>query len=180
MIREATIADLPAIIEIYNTSIPGRMATADLEPVTVASRMEWFLAHNPELRPLWVLTADDKVKAWLSFRSFYGRAAYRHTAEVSVYVSPDSLRQKLGDRLLSKAIDTIEFGNLRQVSKAIETAPNLDLKTLVAFIFAHNQPSLNLFKKHDFQQWGYLPQIAELNGIDRDLVILGRQLSMSY
>jgi L-amino acid N-acyltransferase YncA len=165
MIREATIADLPAIIEIYNTSIPGRMATADLEPVTVASRMEWFLAHNPELRPLWVLTADDKVKAWLSFRSFYGRAAYRHTAEVSVYVSPDSLRQKLGDRLLSKAI---------------ETAPNLDLKTLVAFIFAHNQPSLNLFKKHDFQQWGYLPQIAELNGIDRDLVILGRQLSMSY
>ncbi|PSB43806.1 GNAT family N-acetyltransferase [Chamaesiphon polymorphus] len=165
MIREATIADLPAIIEIYNTSIPGRMATADLEPVTVASRMEWFLAHNPELRPLWVLTADDKVKAWLSFRSFYGRAAYRHTAEISIYVSPESLRQKLGDRLLSKAI---------------ETAPNLDLKTLVAFIFSHNQPSLNLFKKHDFQQWGYLPQIAEINGIDRDLVILGRQLSMSH
>jgi L-amino acid N-acyltransferase YncA len=164
MIREATIEDLPAIIEIYNTSIPGRMATADLEPVTVASRMEWFLAHNPELRPLWVLTTDDKIKAWLSFRSFYGRAAYRHTAEISVYVSPDSLRQKLGDRLLSKAI---------------ETAPQLDLKTLVAFIFAHNQPSLNLFKKHDFQQWGYLPQIAELNGIDRDLVILGRQLSIS-
>jgi L-amino acid N-acyltransferase YncA len=165
MIREATIADLPAIIEIYNTSIPGRMATADLEPVTVASRMEWFLAHNPELRPLWVLTADDKIKAWLSFRSFYGRAAYRHTAEISIYVSPDSLRQKLGGKLLSKAI---------------ETAPQLDLKTLVAFIFAHNQPSLNLFKKHDFQQWGYLPQIAELNGIDRDLVILGRQLAMSH
>ncbi|AFY96492.1 GNAT family N-acetyltransferase [Chamaesiphon minutus] len=164
MIREATIADLPAIIEIYNTSIPGRMATADLEPVTVASRMEWFLAHNPELRPLWVSTAEDKIEAWLSFRSFYGRAAYRHTAEISIYVSPDSLRQKLGDRLLSKAI---------------ETAPQLDLKTLVAFIFAHNQPSLNLFKKHDFQQWGYLPQIAELNGIDRDLVILGRQLSIN-
>jgi L-amino acid N-acyltransferase YncA len=161
MIRVATIEDLPAIIEIYNTSIPGRMATADLEPVTVASRMEWFLAHNPEHRPLWVLAADDNIKAWLSFRSFYGRAAYRHTAEVSVYVSPDSLRQKLGDCLLSKAIST---------------APSLDLKTLVAFIFAHNQPSLNLFKKHDFQQWGYLPQIAELNGIDRDLAILGRQV----
>jgi L-amino acid N-acyltransferase YncA len=161
MIRDATIEDLPTIIEIYNTSIPGRMATADLEPVTVTSRMEWFLAHNPELRPLWVLAEDDKIKAWLSFRSFYGRAAYRHTAEVSVYVSPNSLRQKLGDRLLSKAISI---------------APSLDLKTLVAFIFAHNQPSLNLFKKHEFQQWGYLPQIAELNGIDRDLVILGKQV----
>ncbi len=161
MIRDAAIADLPAIIEIYNTSIPGRMATADLEPVTVASRMEWFAAHHSQRRPLWVLEIEDKITAWLSFRSFYGRDAYRHTVEISVYVSPDYHRQHLGDRLLSKAIDT---------------APNLNIKTVVAFIFAHNQPSLNLFKKHDFQQWGYLPQIAELNGIDRDLIILGRKI----
>jgi L-amino acid N-acyltransferase YncA len=161
MIRDATIEDLPAIIEIYNTSIPGRMATADLEPVTVASRMEWFETHTPDLRPLWVSEVDNNVRAWLSFRSFYGRDAYRHTVEISVYVSPASHRQHLGDGLLSKAI---------------ETTPRLDIKTLVAFIFSHNQPSLNLFKKHGFQQWGFLPQIAELNGIDRDLVILGRQV----
>ncbi len=161
MIRDATIEDLPAIIEIYNTSIPGRMATADVEPVTVASRMDWFQAHTPERRPLWVYEVDGKTSAWLSFRSFYGRDAYRHTVEVSVYVSPDYHRQKLGYRLLERAV---------------KIAPSLDVKTLVAFIFAHNQPSLNLFKKYDFQQWGYLPQIAELNGIDRDLVILGKQL----
>ena len=161
MIRDATIEDLPTIIKIYNTSIPGRMATADLEPVTVASRLEWFATHDPKLRPLWVLVEDENIKALLSFRSFYGRAAYRHTAEISIYVSPDSHRKKIGDRLLLKAI---------------EVAPSLDLKTLVAFIFAHNQPSLNLFKKHEFQQWGYLPQIAELNGIDRDLMILGRKV----
>ena len=161
MIRDAKIEDLPAIIGIYNTSIPGRMATADLEPVTVESRLDWFGAHTPARRPLWVLELNDKVTAWLSFRSFYGREAYRHTAEVSVYVSPDYQRQKLGNKLLIQAI---------------ETAPSLDLKTLVAFIFAHNPPSLNLFKKQGFQQWGYLPQIAELNGIDRDLVILGRQM----
>ncbi|WP_373542008.1 N-acetyltransferase family protein [Chamaesiphon sp.] len=164
MIRDATIADLPAIIEIYNTSIPGRMATADLEPVTVDSRLEWFTAHTPDRRPLWVFEADDKIKGWFSFRSFYGRDAYRHTAEVSVYVSPDYQHQKLGGTLLTQAI---------------ASTPKLDLKTLVAFIFSHNQPSLNLFKKHDFQQWGYLPQIAELNGIDRDLVILGRQVATS-
>ena len=70
MIRDATIDDLPAIIEIYNTSIPGRMATADLEPVTVASRMDWFMAHTADRRPLWVVEADDKIKAWFSFRSF--------------------------------------------------------------------------------------------------------------
>jgi L-amino acid N-acyltransferase YncA len=161
MIRDAEIEDLAAIVEIYNTSIPGRMATADLEPVTVESRMEWFVAHIPNRRPLWVLEIDDRIRAWLSLRSFYGRDAYRHTAEVSVYVSPEYHRQHLGDRLLEHAI---------------ASSPNLDLNTLVAFIFSHNQPSLNLFKKHKFLQWGYLPEIAELDCCDRDLVILGRKI----
>src|SRR5437773_2631091 len=34
-VRDATEADLPAIVAIYNAAIPGRTATADLEPVTV-------------------------------------------------------------------------------------------------------------------------------------------------
>lgn len=34
-VRDAVEADLPAIVDIYNASIPGRMATADAEPVTV-------------------------------------------------------------------------------------------------------------------------------------------------
>jgi L-amino acid N-acyltransferase YncA len=177
MIRIATIEDLPSIVDIYNTSIPGRMATADLVPVTVASRLEWFEAHPPDRRPLWTILVprgsanevDDKIGGWLSLRSFYGRDAYRHTAEVSVYVSPDYHRQHLGDRLLAHAI---------------ASSPSLDLNTLVGFIFGHNQPSLNLFKKHQFQQWGFLPQIADLNGSDspvemrceRDLVILGRKI----
>ncbi len=161
MIRDATSDDLPTIIEIYNASIPGRMATADLETVTVASRREWFATHTVERRPLWVLEVDDRVVAWLSFRSFYGREAYRHTAELSVYVAPADRRRQLGNRLLIRAV---------------ETAHRLDLTTLIAFIFAHNSPSLNLFTKHQFQQWGYLPRIAELDGIDRDLVILGRRI----
>ncbi|MBM2806873.1 MAG: N-acetyltransferase [Deltaproteobacteria bacterium] len=37
-IREAIDADLPAIVTIYNSAIPGRMATADTQPVTVESR----------------------------------------------------------------------------------------------------------------------------------------------
>lgn len=34
--RKAVHADLPRIVEIYNQIIPSRLATADLEPVTVA------------------------------------------------------------------------------------------------------------------------------------------------
>ena len=51
-IRHAMAADLPAIVAIYNASIPGRMATADTQPVTVAQREEWFRAFDPDSRPL--------------------------------------------------------------------------------------------------------------------------------
>ena len=57
-LRDATTTDLPAIVGIYNATIPGRMATADTEPITVASRLAWFEAHNPATRPLWVLVDE--------------------------------------------------------------------------------------------------------------------------
>lgn len=51
-VRDATCEDLPRIVEIYNASIPGRLATSDLEPVTVESRREWFASHGPEGHPM--------------------------------------------------------------------------------------------------------------------------------
>lgn len=37
--RDATEHDLPAIVEIYNAAVATRMATAQLEPVTVEERL---------------------------------------------------------------------------------------------------------------------------------------------
>jgi phosphinothricin acetyltransferase len=38
MIRDATEDDLPAIVAIYNASIPSRTATADTEPISIKRR----------------------------------------------------------------------------------------------------------------------------------------------
>ncbi len=46
-IRDAVEADLPAIVEIYNAAVPGRLATGDLDPVSVQSRQAWFREHTP-------------------------------------------------------------------------------------------------------------------------------------
>ena len=80
-IRHATSEDLPAIVAIYNSSIPGRMATADTQPVTVAQREEWFRAFDPRSRPLWVMDEGGAVAGWLGVRSLYGRPAYHRTVE---------------------------------------------------------------------------------------------------
>lgn len=158
LIRDAHETDLPEIVAIYNASIPGRMATADLEPVSVESRVIWFSEHIPSYLPLWVMEVDKAICGWLSFQSFYGRPAYQATAEISIYVAPTYHRRGVGRQLLSRAI---------------RTSPSLGLKTLLGFIFAHNQPSLQLFESLGFQRWGYLPKVAELDGVERDLEIVG-------
>ncbi len=60
-IRNATSEDLPAIVEIYNSSIPSREATADTDPVSLESKKEWFYLHNPKTRPLWIL--EKKIRS---------------------------------------------------------------------------------------------------------------------
>lgn len=160
-LRDATAADLPAIVEIYNATIPGRLATADTEFVTVESRLPWLHAHNPRTRPLWVLEADARVCAWLSFNSFYGRPAYHPTAEISLYVAESHRRRGLARRLLLEAI---------------ARAPACELSTLLGFIWAHNTPSLRLFEAHRFARWGHLPRVAVLDGVERDLIIVGRRV----
>ena len=159
--RLATRDDLARIVEIYNATIPSRRATADTEPVSVESRVRWFEEHSPGFRPLWVVEVDGRIAAWLSFSSFYGRPAYNKTAELSVYV--DAARRKLG------------LGSYL-LAQAISHAPALELDTLLGFIFGHNQPSLSLFEKHGFERWGELPRVALLDGVERDLLILGRRV----
>lgn len=158
IIRDAVATDLQAIVAIYNAAIPQRLATADLEPISVASRSSWFYEHIPLKRPIWVMEVDQVIAGWLSFQSFYGRPAYHATAEISIYVAPNYQRCGIGRQLLTQAI---------------RHSPNFGLKTLLGFIFAHNQPSLHLFHSLGFQRWGFLPQVAELDGVERDLLIMG-------
>jgi L-amino acid N-acyltransferase YncA len=161
-LRDATEGDLPAIVDIYNRTIPGRMVTADTEPVTVESRVGWFRAHNPQTRPIWVATEQGKIAAWLSLSSFYGRPAYAATVEVSVYVGEEHRRKGLGRHLLTEAI---------------ARAPQFGVTTFMGFIWAHNEPSLRLFAAQAFERWGHLPRIAVLDGLDRDVVIVGRRVA---
>jgi phosphinothricin acetyltransferase len=160
-IRDAAEADLPAIVDIYNAAIPGRRATADTVPVSVEGRRPWFHQHTSSHRPLWVMDEEGPVAGWLGFSSFYGgRPAYHATAEVSLYVAPGRQRRGIGRALLTEAI---------------RRAPSLGLKTLLYFSFEHNTPSVRLAESLGFQRWGHLPGIAELEGVERGLLLLGRR-----
>ena len=160
--RIASESDLPAIVSIYNSTVASRQSTADLVEVTVESRREWFAQHSPDKRPLLVHEQDNRIVAWVSFQSFYGRAAYDHTAEISIYLTPECRGQGLGKILLAEALDL---------------TPRLRIKTIVGFVFSHNKPSIRLFESFGFKQWGKLPDIAEMDGKEFSLSIIGKRVN---
>lgn len=160
--RDASIDDLSIIVDIYNSTVPSRMATADTEFVSINDRLDWFKEHNPDKRPLWIVEYEGKICGWVSFQSFYGRPAYNGTAEISIYFNKDLRGKGLGKRTLSKVI---------------EECPRLEIDTLLGFIFGHNEPSIRLFSSFGFEEWAHLPEVAKLDGIKRDLIILGKKIS---
>ncbi|KGE13319.1 GNAT family N-acetyltransferase [Sphingobacterium deserti] len=161
--RDASHSDLKQIVAIYNTTIASRLVTADTEEVSLESRESWFAAHNPEQRPLWIVENENKeTVGWVSFQSFYGRPAYNGTVEISIYLSPEMRGLGYGKQILNDSIGR---------------APQLGIKTLLAFIFAHNEPSLQLFYKTGFTDWGDFPRIAEMDGQEYGLKILGKRLA---
>ncbi len=160
-IRDAVESDLPAIIKIYNAAIATRIATAQLEPVTLEERRGWLKEHSADRHPFWVLEMDRQIAGWLTLKPFLPRCAYRGTAEVSVYVDEKFRRRGVGRTLLSESI---------------ARASSLKINAMVGLIFAHNEPSLQLFEQIGFQRWGLLPRIAQLDPVERDLTIMGRHV----
>src|SRR5712691_11398121 len=161
-IRDALESDLPIVIDIYNATVPTRMVTAELEPTTVEARLPWFREHSSDQHPFWVVESDGRVIGWLDFKKFLPRCAYRGTAEISVYVDENFRGRGVGQRLLQHAMTR---------------APSLGITALVGLIFGHNERSLKLFERLGFERWAFLPGVAELDGVQRDLVMLGQHCS---
>lgn len=172
IVQLADKEDLPAILAIYNQSIAGKQATANLTPVTCAERQGWFDEHlNSATRPIYIVkamvagadrSAEQTVSpmvAWGSFSDLYARPAYHISTEISIYLHQEYHGQRLGS-LLTRWMLT--------------RAPSLGIHNVVALIFAHNQPSLGLFRKLGFEQWGYMPKVCDMEGFIADVVMLGK------
>jgi phosphinothricin acetyltransferase len=163
--RDATLEDLPSIVEIYNSIIPGRIVSADTEPVSVEQRLPWFYEHDPARRPIWLAEEDGEVVGWLSLGDFWdGRPAYKGTAEIGLYVKEGHRGRGIGGRMLEETI---------------RRAPDLGIKTLTAGAFAGNDLSLRLFERFGFERWAFFPRVAELDGKEQDLVVLGLRLEVA-
>lgn len=162
--RLAILNDLPELVNIYNQSIATKQSTAMLQQMNVAERQAWFDEHQSPIRPLIVAVCQEtgKVLAYGSFSDLYPMTAYHISSEISIYVDENAKGKGIGKQMLDILLNL---------------APSCQIQQVVAKIFAHNQPSLNLFRQYGFEQWGYLPQVCDMDGFIADVVILGKTVA---
>jgi L-amino acid N-acyltransferase YncA len=162
-IRTATENDFTDIVKIYNQAVDEKFATADTEHVSIESRKEWFAQHSPETYPIYVAEQDGEIIGWCSLSPHRpGRKALRSVAEISYYIHKDHRRKGVANSLIN---DTIE------------SAKALGFKNLISILLDLNRPSICILEKFGFEKWGYLPEVAEIDGVICGQYIYGRKLS---
>jgi L-amino acid N-acyltransferase len=142
-VREATEADMPAILEIYNEQVLNSTATFDLEPRTMDAQREWLKQFDDRYV---LLVTDDggDLVAWGCLHPYGSKPGYRHTTENSVYVRVDRRRTGVGALMLEALIAAAEVNGFR---------------TIIARIAGDNPASVALHERFGF----------ELVGVEREV-----------
>ena len=144
IIRPATVADLPGILEIYNDAVLNTTATYDYEPRTLEQRAAWFEERSREGYPILVAVDDaGRVVGWSALNPYHARIGYRFTAENSVYVAADMRGKGIGKLLLPPLIAGAQAKGLHAIIAAID---------------AENAASIRLHAAFGFEQVGHFKQ----------------------
>jgi L-amino acid N-acyltransferase YncA len=125
IIRGASPGDAAAVGAIYGHHVLNGLSTFEEAPPSDAEMADRIRAVLDRGLPYLVAEGADGCVAGFSYASpFRPRAAYRFTAEESVYIHPDYIGQGLGKQLVSKVIEACEAIGLRQLVAVIGDSAN--------------------------------------------------------
>jgi L-amino acid N-acyltransferase YncA len=157
--RPARADDADTICGIYNEGIEDR-ATLETEARTPEERRSWLAARDAR-HPVVVVESDGVVIGWASLNVFNARDAYRHVADVSVYVARASRGKGAGTALLGRLV---------------ELAREIGFHKLVLAGFPWNAASVALYRKIGFREVGVYREQGLMDGRWVDVVLMERLL----
>jgi phosphinothricin acetyltransferase len=146
-IRPATLADLPALTDIYNHYVVNTTVTFDVSPFTPEGRRPWFDEHQPtgRLRLVVAIEAPDNVVGYASTSRWRPKPAYDTTVESSVYCRADAIGRGYGRRLYEALFESIA---------------NEDVHRIVAGVSLPNPASVALHERLGFRPVGVFPGVG--------------------
>jgi len=158
-IRLASIKDLPLIVEIYNQAIRSKSATGDMDEFLVEEKVEWFQKFDADSFPIYVAEIDHQIKGFVTLSPYReGRRAMNKIAEISFYLDYSCRGLGIGSALVDHAIN-----DCRRIGK----------ETLLAILLDVNVESVNLLKKFNFEKWGHLPDMINIEDLKCGQYIYG-------
>jgi len=161
MIRDATEADVPSILGIYNDVLATSTAIFSDHPSTLEERLGWFRARRDAGYPILVAVDESGVLGFASFGDFRSWPGYRHTVEHSVHVRRGARGAGVGTALMQVLL---------------ERAAGLGKHVMVAGVDADNHGSIRLHERLGFRQAGTLHHVGCKFGRWLDLTFLERRL----
>jgi phosphinothricin acetyltransferase len=162
MIRDATEADLPAILEIYNDAVANTTAIWNETLVDLTNRRDWFAARQARGFPILVADEDGVVKGYAAYGDWRAFEGFRHTVEHSVYVHREARGGGIG-RLLMRELIT------RAASNGIHV--------MIACVEAGNAASIRLHETLGFRLTGTFSEVGIKFGRWLDLACLELRVS---
>ena len=129
-IRDASLADLPALTDILNHYIIHTPINFDVEPYTVEARRHWFDEHGPGGRYR-LLVAEDagQIVGYATTSQWRPKASYGTTVESSIYCRHDACGRGIGSALYRTLFDAIKSEDIHMIV-AGATMPNAASRAL--------------------------------------------------
>ena len=158
-VRPARANDASAICAIYNEGIDDR-ATLETERRTADERRRWLAARDAR-HPVIVVESDGAVIGWASLNVFNARDAYRHVADISVYVERASRGRGAGTALLERLV---------------QLGREIGFHKLVLAGFPTNAASVALYQRLGFREVGVYREQGRLEGRWVDVLLMERLL----
>jgi L-amino acid N-acyltransferase YncA len=158
-VRVARPDDAEAICAIYNEGIADR-ATLETEPRTVEERRRW-LADRDARYAVVVVESRGVVVGWASLNVFNAREAYRHVADISVYVERAARGKGAGTALLERLVELGREGGFHK---------------LVLAGFPTSSASVALYRRLGFREVGIYKEQGTLDGAWVDVLLMERLL----
>jgi phosphinothricin acetyltransferase len=123
IIRDAASGDAPALAAIYNHYVLNTTASFE-ESALTAETMAGRVSRIQQGGHPWLVAEDDgDIRGYAYAGRWNERHAYRHTAEVTVYMAPDYRSRGLGSLLYAELFERLRDAGCRVVIGVI-TLPN--------------------------------------------------------
>ncbi|MFN3441190.1 MAG: GNAT family N-acetyltransferase [Rhizobium rosettiformans] len=161
ILRDATEADLPAILAIYNHAVADTTAIWNEILVDLDNRKAWYDLRQARGFPILVAEVDGRIAGYASYGDWRPFDGFRQSVEHSVYVEKDHYGRGLGKALMSALIERARAGNIHVMVAAIE---------------AGNTGSIALHKSLGFRLVGTHHEVGKKFGRWLDLTMMELKL----